>query len=261
MERALYIDNRCDSVEMKNLKTYDRIYFGNEFCDIHLPSKQQIDQITNISSLPLTLVFPILSETAFKNAVELIEYVNEADVNVDEIVFGDWGLYYYIISRNIDIRPVAGRILCKNKRDIRMNDFDRSVLLTKQGIDALTAPTEIHYVEYYNKLNIDRMEVDSSCSSLTERISDISITIWQPWNILAVGRICPFANHWKTYKITTVCNAECIGKKVIYVIHNNRHSSAVRQYGNAILYKAVESHPINCDRVVYYASSFNHFGD
>ena len=255
MEKVLFIDNRyySDIYNKDIFEPYDRIYLGNEFCDIQLPTEQQLNQIRTASSLPITLIFPILSEISFKNATDCIDFAIRSNIGVDEIVFNDWGLYHFLNSKNIALKLVAGRMISKNKRDPRISDFDLNILLTEEGMKALAAPIQEHYIEYYKKFNIDRIEIDITCASLMRDVNDVSITIWDTWNILAVGRICPFVNNWKSYRVATVCNKECKNKSFFYTLNNKNQSSIVMQYGNAILYKSSKSIPPNCDRVVFFA--------
>lgn len=168
MEKVLFIDNRyySDIYKKDIFESYDRIYLGNEFCDIQLPTEQQLNQIRTVSSLPITLIFPILSETSFKNAIDCIDYAIKLNIGVDEIVFNDWGLYHFLNSKNITLKLVAGRMISKNKRDPRISNFDLNVLLTEEGIKAMAAPVQEHYIEYYKNLSIDRIEVDITCASL-----------------------------------------------------------------------------------------------
>lgn len=256
MEKAFFIDNRYDFGVNKRdvIESHDRIYLGNEFCDVRLPTKNQIDHIHAVLDLPLTLIFPILSEASFNVAIDCIDYAIRANTRIDEVVFNDWGLYHFLNSKNYPLKLVTGRMINKNKRDSRISDFDLNILLTEQGIDALIAPVHEHYIEYYKKLNIERIEVDVICANLMKYNDNISITVWDKWSILSVGRICPYANHWKTYKVTVSCDNECKNKFYQYVLDNKKHISVVTHYGNAILYKSSEMNLVNCDRIVF--SSF-----
>ena len=250
MELAIFIDNRYP-IQQFDRNTYNRVYFGNDLCDIFLPSIEQIKIIKDFSNLPLTLVYPMLSETNFSKAIDCIAYAADVFENNIEIVVNDWGLYHFLTTEQINIKLAVGRILNKNKRDVRIDELDLSMLLTPRGIDALSSPTQQHYAKYYREMGFSRVEVDYSCAYHVTDSVEIPISIWHPFNILAVGRICPFQNNWKSYEVTTTCNLECVNEEKTYHFNNKRSQSEVIHLGNAILYKATGDIPVVCDRVIF----------
>jgi len=150
-------------------------------------------------------------------------------------VFNDWGLYYYLNLNNYPFRLIAGRLIIKNKRDPRISDFDYNILLTNQGIEALNKPLQKHYLNYYKMLNINRIEVDFFSVNSIYQIDDFHITLWNDCNIISVGRICPYANHWKSHRVIDSCNRECMIKHYKYRLKNKNTQVVLTQYGNAII--------------------------
>ena len=60
MEHAIYIHNLCNIKFIEKLK-FDRIYFGNEFCENLIPSEREIREIMDFAEskkINLTFVTP-----------------------------------------------------------------------------------------------------------------------------------------------------------------------------------------------------------
>jgi collagenase-like PrtC family protease len=125
VEHAFYISDPADLKYFHNSR-FDRIYFGNEFCEFLLPSVEQLANVLEFaarSGVEFTLMTPPCAENCLEKCERLIETL---PANA-EVVFNDWGLPQAI--RDAGKTPVHGRLLCKARKPPKANRF-QNILLT-----------------------------------------------------------------------------------------------------------------------------------
>jgi len=116
-----------------DLSSYDRVYFGNEFCEQNIIHPKKI--IDYIKDKKFTYVTPFLTDKGIGIIRKNLRMIPKGT----EVVFNDYGLLPYLKKH----RPVYGRLLNKQKRGPR-------IVQLKKHISKET-------YSYFQKCNIDAM--------------------------------------------------------------------------------------------------------
>jgi len=99
IERALYVGRQAVP-DGDDVAGYQRIYFGEEFCENLLPSTIELQQAveqTRSLSCGFSLLTPPLSTCCWDTAISLIEHCASL-LPAFEVICNDWGLLHYLCS-------------------------------------------------------------------------------------------------------------------------------------------------------------------
>ena len=106
---------------IKNFNKYKKekhIYFGSETCEKKLFRLNDLKNIVSKNNKQkITLVFPYLTPKYFDEVKNMFLFVNLHCNIFCEVVFNDWGLFYFIRKNYPDIKLCLGRLLHKQKTD------------------------------------------------------------------------------------------------------------------------------------------------
>ncbi|MGE4385794.1 MAG: hypothetical protein AB7E39_08045 [Endomicrobiaceae bacterium] len=266
MQKIKIADNK---ILNKNLNGIDRIYIGNDYCENNL-------NFSNINKLigfyegrtEITLLFPFLTDKSFAEIEKTVAKFNKIPSKKKEIVFNDWGLFYFLRKYYPEITLVMGRLLTKQKKDPRAgiilnNKQDKIKIIKSESenkiIRSKTVPKPLldifsrHSVEsdeffdFLLKNNVSRIEIDNlkwnMLSSLTKKLK---ASLYFPYMLLTVTRYCGAMNG----KYLKVCNYSCRKKTAVL-------DKGLYIKGNAVYYKndIMPGDKIlrmnNIDRIVY----------
>lgn len=146
-ETAIYVSGP-ETLAKLPLDRFSRVYLGAEFCEKNMPSPEDCDAAASAArsaGLPLTLVTPYMTEAGLVPFKQLIRHAAEAYPDM-EVVVNDWGALNFIRRETPGLRPVAGRVLIRQKKDPRivhvqdggMNEyFSQSLLDSRRFTDFL----------------------------------------------------------------------------------------------------------------------------
>lgn len=235
MEKVVFI-KKAENIN-KVLENYNRIYFGEEFCQNRMQSPEEFkraQEIVNENNKKLTLVFPYLTDEGMDKLDEIFNIIN---TNVDglEIAANDWGTVYHLRKKYANINITAGRLLNKMKRDPRIKSaqefLDKEVyemykcsnLLTESSLKLL-------------KLNgIKAIEFDYPMQGVNLKETSLEYYVHFPLGYITTARYCisnpAVYNSGRNYK--------CSGKlceKVTLKEENDTFSAKVYQKGNTVFY-------------------------
>ena len=237
-EKALFI-SRKDNLKYLT-EDYQRVYFGDEFCERLLPGKDDLEEVMeHVTSrgLLFTFVTPYVTEAG----LEKVERLTCLLPDETEVVFNDWGVFRVLKSRFPNLVPVLGRLLTKIKRGPRIAGF----------LDRLPEKTVEHFrktnldVPIYNRFlqgnNIRRAELDNPLQGLdlSGVPGSLSLSLYVPFAYVTTTRFCLVANcdvpEKKGFIGVFPCHKEC--RKYTFYLDNAVMTTHLIRRGNTIFYK------------------------
>ena len=124
MEKAVYFHTGFDKEKIKNvdLKKFERIYYGSEFCDRKIFLKNEIEIIFRLIDkfkLKFSLLTPPTTDRHFHQIKKAIDLISEKYSGKEgfEVIVNDLGVLNFInksAASRQKIEIVAGRIIGKN---------------------------------------------------------------------------------------------------------------------------------------------------
>lgn len=255
MEKALFIAKK------KNFKyitaDYQRVYFGNEFCERLLPGPEHFQEIQNTvqeHGLPITLVTPYVTEAGIRKVEKLLAVLPEGT----EVVFNDWGVLRIIRQHFPHVTLVQGRLLTKLKRGPRIANF-----LDKLPPDALHYLRSTNlgvpvYQRFLRETNINRVELDNPIQDLDlDGVpADVHLSLYIPFAYVSTTRFCLVANCDIPEKKGMIgvfpCHQEC--QKYTFYLNNPVMTTLLIRKGNTLFFKNTKLPPdikkTNINRIV-----------
>jgi len=260
MEKALFI------TAVKNLKNitprYNRVYFGNEFCEKLIPQLDKLKEIVahcSKKNLGFSLVTPYVTNSGLEKLEKLFLWLKSNKINC-EVIINDYGVLDLINEKYHILSPVLGRLLTKQKRDPRIlnlikrksekyrffkKDNEYNVILEKKIPDALISyfkETNINVPVVQNFLRdyrIARVEIDNLLQGMNLRIPkrDFCISLYVPYGYITTTRRCsanPFRNEKRFFCRISHCRKEC---KIYSLKLRNKYLPLTYKKGNTIFFK------------------------
>ena len=215
MEQAVFIS------KIEHLKYCDenftRLYFGNEFCERLIPSRQELQKVLSFvkkRKLSFTFVTPYVTNQGLRGLEKLLVFLAEKCPQ-SEIVFNDWGVFHFLREKALPVIPVLGRLLLKMKRGPRiMNILDKVPDETRRYYQTpgLTVPEICTFLKHNR---IFRVELDNLLQGMDLDGTDNGIhrSLYLPFAFISTTRFCLTANcedeTKKEYVGVFPCNKEC----------------------------------------------------
>ena len=227
---------------------YNRIYFGDEFCQMKNPQLKDLKYIvSNINNQKFSIVFPYLTEQYLQQVKQLISFISKYPAIFDEIIFNDWGLFYFIRKNYPDIKLVLGRLLTKQKTD----PFATEIIANKQKIIAsennIFVPKKVsnEAVEYFSETfinskifqkfmsnhNIVRVEIDNLNWDIKVNLpKNIKASIYYPYVKISTTRFCGYLNM-----LENNCTKQCDKFNIELNKYRSQYNYIIK--GNTVLFK------------------------
>lgn len=260
IEKAKLIHNISD---LNLCDKFDRIYFGDEFCENKMPTLNNLKFLQkNISDKKITVIFPYVTQSNFKKILPLLKFISKNSLKFDEIVFNDWGIFYFIRQHYPKLKLVLGRLLTKQKTDPFANDIilnRQEIVSSKQKVfvpKKISAETfeyfsqslinSLIFQKFMIKNNILRVELDNLNWDMNIKLpKNIKVSIYFPYIKISTTRYCGQLNMLKNN-----CSKQCEKSEVILKKYRTKFSYVIK--GNAVFYKNIKiSNTILTDRIVY----------
>ena len=193
MEQALYITT-IDNLRRYWSDDFNRIYFGQEFCQRLLPAPETVRAagvFARAHAVPLTLVTPYVTDAGL-SAVERVLAVYADSGSGTEVVCNDWGVLHLLRRDFAGLEPVLGRLLNKQKRGPRIMNI----------IDKVPSPTRDYYrrsnldvpaaVSFLRRQGISRVEFDNLLQGLDFSGADPAVrrSLYLPFAFVSSTRFC-----------------------------------------------------------------------
>jgi len=213
VEQSLFISKLSGLKYFQN--DFNRIYFGQEFCERLLPTADDLEKIIIFAKnmdIPLSLVTPYVTDNGLLRLEKLISLFAEKMPGA-ELVFNDWGVYQFIEENGLDVKPVLGRLLNKQKRGPRiMNIIDQVPEETCDYYRGASLDVKAT-AGFLKKKGIFRVEFDNLLQGLdmTGFDKDIKRTLYMPYAFVSTTRFCLTANCEEEDRGVGVmpCHREC----------------------------------------------------
>ncbi|MDD3053654.1 MAG: hypothetical protein PHG84_04555 [Endomicrobiaceae bacterium] len=266
MQKAKIVNNK---ILNKQLSDIDRIYIGNDYCENNL-DYSKINQLIDFynNKVKISLLLPFLTDKSFDRVSNILKTLENINSKYSEIIFNDWGTFYYLRTYYPKLNLVMGRLLTKQKKDpradiilknkqdkvkvIKSNDCNK-IIHTKKVPGTLVDIFARHSVEsdeifdFLLKNNVSRIEIDNLVWNMVSLLpKDIKVSLYFPYILLTVTRYCGGMNG----KYSKVCNFDCRNKATLLEDGFYINGNAV-YYKNDILPSNKVFKSNNIDRIVY----------
>ena len=236
MEKAVLVGKIADLEEAAG---YDRLYFGVEFCEIKIPTPDEVTAALAFAydnGLSFTLVTPYVTDrglAAIQKAAGILPHGGGA-----EVVVNDYGALSLIRDIRPDLNPVFGRLLTKQKRGFGVSAY------RNDAPPALTAHWRLANIDtpalrsYLESLDISRVELDNLAGGFDSdlRGSGMKGSLYHPYGYVTTTRYCPWAFNgtgWPNLK--GVCGRPCL--RGMIEERGEAFSQALYLAGNAQFYE------------------------
>ena len=195
MQNAVIITNKQNLSNWD--KKYTRLYFGNEFCQRLIPTKEDLYQVINFvkkKQVGLSFVTPYVTDEGIERLEPLLELLNEK-LPESEVIINDYGTLELMQEKKLKLKPVLGRLLTKQKRGPRIINIMNK--LPKQAIEHFkksNAEVPI-FQEFLIKNGFERVELDNLLQGIGD---DLSRTACQRRAVLEHAQKSPISDISKS---------------------------------------------------------------
>jgi hypothetical protein len=233
IEVAIFIDNGSSILKLLSdpgyfLNKYDKIYFGEEFCERQIPSFKSlkmfmgriIDKIGAAMFIDrFVYVTPYVTDDGLSRLQKNFDVIstfllNNSSFNKFEIVVNDVGVLNLIKNNNYIFKITLGRILSKQRRspDIikvfnKMTKFDISYFKDN-------AYGNYQNIVKFKQYGVSRIEFDNLIGGVKlNEFTGVENSIYYPYCYVTTARKCRYINceNIKMYGKMGIfpCNKEC----------------------------------------------------
>jgi hypothetical protein len=219
---------------------YDRIYFGEEFCErlISFESyKKAIDKHKN-SRIDISIVTPVCTDIGISILEKTFAYIEKILPHC-EIIVNDYGVLNLV--RRYNLQPIIGRVLSRQRRGIHSKFISTELAL--KYLKSSAYPMNAHLLR---NLGIKRVEIDNLSQGL-ENEDEFNRSIHYPLSYITITRNCKIANSDSISNKLDYCNKEC--DKYQIKMYNENIPEMI-MIGNAIFKKIEELPKIKYDRII-----------
>ena len=252
-----------------DLLEFDRFYIGNDYCENNLQIKRTIKLINFYKEKNITLLLPFLTDCGLEKLKQILNLLKTYKLKDFEIVFNDWGTFYYLRKYYPDIKLVLGRLLTKQRKDPRIEIILKNkqehfkLLKNNLGITNIvktkkvpislielfsrTAMESKESIDFLIKNNVLRIEIDNLTWDMIIKLpTKIKVSLYYPYILLNVTRYCGAING----KYDKVCNKICL-KKPKNISENIFMKGNALYYRNNIIPHKKDLKSNNIDRIIY----------
>ena len=185
--------------EKYNKQQPDILYFGSEFCQKLIPTKEDCKKAYTYA-IDNNMKFSYVTPGTFDKGMDLIDeslsFLNEIRDNV-EVVCNDWGTVQLIKNKYENLSIVLGRMIDKLSREPRLSTEQFSKIYGEVGLSFLQTPniSVKEYHEILKKYGVKMVEFDCVPQGLNlESIKDldcpVKIGLHMPYYYVTTGQIC-----------------------------------------------------------------------
>lgn len=153
MERAVFITKINQLRHFK--ESYTRLYFGQEFCERLIPSPGDLKEVLTFirqKGMDFSLVTPYVTNLGLEKLNSLLDVLKKKEANC-EIIINDWGVLNLVNRRYVNLTPVLGRLLTKQKRGPRLIELLKRK--TKSQFFKNPRDSKKKYLVFQKKLPLD----------------------------------------------------------------------------------------------------------
>lgn len=225
-----------------DLTDYERIYFGNEFCENNILSLERVNKIIEFiksKDKKITFVTPYLSDKGIEKIKNILQIIPKGS----EIVFNDYGLLKYLY----EFTPIFGRLLNKQKRGPRIVDLKDKI--SKKSYKYFQQSNIPAIQKFLLSKNVKRAELDNVIQGIGFK-SKLNLSLYYPYVYISTTRLCmlnDIENLARNKLKISNCKKEC--QK--YLLENNKFPMKLFLKGNTQFYYNEELPKKGYDRLVF----------
>jgi len=239
LEKALYI-SRNEHFNHWN-SSFNRVYFGTEFCERLIPSQAELSKAINFSeekNIPISLMSAYVSEEYFQKQLSIVEYFSEKKPGA-EIIINDWGVFRIAVKNGL--KPVIGRILNRHIRDPKIANLVKKASQNQIEFWQNSYANAKAFQAFLAKNNVNRVELDNILQGNKTDLKkgNLKGSLYYPHVFISTTRLCLTANCDKIGKSEQIailpCNKECLK----YEFELSTEQFPAKQYlrGNTVYYR------------------------
>ncbi len=283
MEKATFI-TKINQLKYVN-KEYSRLYYGQEFCERLTPSLKDLKEVLSFvqkKGLDFTLVTPYVTNFGLGKLKPLLDWLMIRKTKC-EIIVNDWGILRLVNREYLNLSPVLGRLLTKQKRGPSLikllkrqtqprlikdpqNPKIKYLIFQKKfpldldpyykGSNVSSVPI-IH--DFLTSQRIRRIELDNTGQGLFFELprDQISISVYLPYVYISTAFFCLAAGcdqNNEFFLKRKPCSRQC--QKYVFKLRHKSLHKLIYLKGNTHFYKnsrfqLKEWEKIGVDRVVY----------
>lgn len=283
MEKAIFI-NRPSQLNYVDSE-YTRLYYGQEFCERLIPSVKDLEGVLSFirkKGIDFTLVTPYVTNFGLEKLKPLLGWLKIRKIKC-EIIINDWGILRLVNREYLNLSPVLGRLLTKQKRGPNLikllkrqtqprlikdpqNQKIKYLIFQKKfpldldpyykGSNVSSVPI-IH--DFLTSQHIRRIELDNTGQGLFFELprDQIAISVYLPYVYISTAFFCLAAGcdqNNKFFLKRKPCSRQC--QKYVFKLRHKSLHKLIYLKGNTHFYKnsrfqLKEWEKIGVDRVVY----------
>jgi len=220
----------------------NRYYFGTEFCENLLPSRESVRALAS-TGLPMTLLTPYVSNSGLRELRELFQLLPLGA----EVVFADWGVLQILRQDFPALVPVQGRLLNKSLRDPRVTGLYAIGGANNPTLDAMRGSNldNASYANLLARFGVTRVEMDQlpQGNSYDLGSSQLVAHVYAPFGFISTARSCLAAGlHYRgadKFQPGAPCRRECQTNLLAYSYTNSPFENRDQQFwlkGNTYFY-------------------------
>ena len=236
VEKAIYINS---ITEIYKYNKYSRIYYGSEFCEYLIPSKEEVYKVVEICKkrgLKLSFLTPYVTDYGIEKIDKILSFLSGCEGL--EVVINDFGVLELIRQRNYKFNLCLGRLLNRQKRDPRIINFKNKLPpeVIKHFSGCYLDREEV--INVLKSLGIERIEFDNLPQGLLRLEVKIKASLYYPYIYISTTRLCParksLQEKFRLRKIEK-CNLEC--RKFYFILKNKAFVQELILKGNTYFLK------------------------
>lgn len=256
MEQAIFI-SRTENIKYIDSK-YERLYFGNEFCERLIPSVKDLEAVKKLVSerrMGFTLVTPYVTNRGIELLRPVFEYVL-VNFPEAEVVVNDWGVLRLIKREHKPFRLNLGRLLVKQKRGPRiLNIKDKIPSSLMQHFKEANADVPL-LEDFLADNGFNRIEMDNLLQGIDRQGSSMKSSLYVPFAYVTTTRFCLTACLQKKeryFRSISDCSKEC--QKYAFKFNHDTMPVGLVLKGNTQFFRNTRMpenlERLNIDRLVY----------
>ncbi len=259
MEKA-FQTGRIKDIERAD--SYDRLYYGVEFCEIKIPTADETKKAYKLASSndsAFTFVTPYVTDRGL-DAISRSLAALPADGTI-EVVINDFGTLRLLKESYPGYVPVLGRLLVKQKRGFGISAFKTDVGQALAETWRATGVDHPAVRSYLASLGVGRVELDNLVQGFSSDFSKsgLAASLYTPYGYVTTTRYCPWAYDGATWpNLIGTCGRACLQGMIeetgaafsqkLYISGNAQF------YENEQLPEEAELLKKGIDRIVYQAN-------
>jgi hypothetical protein len=242
--------------------SYQRIYFGAEFCEHLMPNPRELRQAIDwarVHKRHLSLMTPYMTDAGIKKARGLLsvlnEYAAESQLEI-EVVVNDYGALHLLMNESVT--KVIGRGLSKQRRDPRLRGDDPCI----SGQEATGHQYSLLFLRFLCEHGIYRVEFDREITGASLPLIDASdvpihYSVYASAAYVTTTRLCHYSalDKGAMRSIESTCERPC-KQMPVFELWSKTITEPLVLKGNTLFFSSSKKNdPVReqkgIDRVIY----------